>query len=74
MREEETVDDHAPMADGSPSPDTIAVAYVAIGQVASEPHLRYSVATLRGRGQFSGSVFVVTDHPQCIPPTAHAIA
>lgn len=49
---------------------TTALAYIAMGVVASEAIFAHSVANARVRGEFDGPVFVVSERAECVPPGA----
>ena len=46
---------------------TTALAVIAMGRLASEALFGMCVRSIRGKGQYSGRVYALTDMPECAP-------
>lgn len=48
-----------------------AVVFVAMGPMASDPMVDYSIASVRKLGKWTGDIYVITDSPSCFADAVH---
>ena len=48
-----------------------AIVFVALGPMASDPMVDYSIASVRKLGRWAGEIYVITDAPSCFMDAVH---
>jgi hypothetical protein len=46
-----------------------AIVFIAMGEMSSNPMIEYSIQSVRKLGLWTGSIYVITDSPQCFIPS-----